>query len=265
MTNFAAIKNKYETKMKNLFLLLTIWLTASNLQAAQPTDTLTWRIKSMRCEDCAHKVNNALRKNPAIDGVSFDLEKRTVTIAYDGTRTCPDSIVNNLRGTRYKPSPYDPTEVIHRGIGLQMADMHCQNCANRIMKRLSEVEGVDSIAPHVDKHYVFFRYDANKTTKATIREILQGMGFTPVNYYTSKEISFAYFKIAPEQVNDETIDTALALDGVDDANVSKRQRSLAITYVNTETNEQKLLEGLKAAGIEATVPAPHECKEKTEK
>jgi hypothetical protein len=91
------------------------------------------------------------------------------------------------------------------------------------------------------------------------------MGFTPVNYYTSKEISFAYFKIAPEQVNDETIDTALALDGVDDANVSKRQRSLAITYVNTETNEQKLLEGLKAAGIEATVPAPHECKEKTEK
>ena len=180
MTNFAAIKNKYETKMKNLFLLLTIWLTASNLQAAQPTDTLTWRIKSMRCEDCAHKVNNALRKNPAIDGVSFDLEKRTVTIAYDGTRTCPDSIVNNLRGTRYKPSPYDPTEVIHRGIGLQMADMHCQNCANRIMKRLSEVEGVDSIAPHVDKHYVFFRYDANKTTKATIREILQGMGFTPL-------------------------------------------------------------------------------------
>jgi copper chaperone CopZ len=261
MTNFAAIKNKYETKMKNLFLLLTIWLTASNLQAAQPTDTLTWRIKSMRCEDCAHKVNNALRKNPAIDGVSFDLEKRTVTIAYDGTRTCPDSIVNNLRGTRYKPSPYDPTEVIHRGIGLQMADMHCQNCANRIMKRLSEVEGVDSIAPHVDKHYVFFRYDANKTTKATIREILQGMGFTPVNYYTSKDISFAYFLIPEDTDVEEAIEMALSLEAVDDANANKQKHSLAITYANKYTTEEKLLEGLRSAGIKATLPAPHTCKE----
>ena len=252
--------------MMRKLLFLVALMAATNLQAAQPADTLVWRIKSMRCEECAHKVGTALRKNPAVESLSFDLEKRTVSVSYNATRTCPDSIMNYLRGTRYKPSAYSKTDTIMRGMGLKMADMHCRNCANRISKRLSEVEGIDSIGPNIEKHYVFFRYDANRTSKADIREILTGMGFTPVNYYTSKNISFAYFKIPAEQVCDETIETALAIEGVDDANVSKRQKSLAITYVNTETSEEKLLEELKTAGIEAVVPAPHVCKEeKSEK
>ncbi len=246
--------------MKKILFLAAL-LSATTLQAAEPTDTLVWRIKSMRCEDCAHKVGKALRRNPDVESIDFNLERRTVTVAYDGTKTCPDSIMNYLRGTGYKPYPYSATEVLRRGMGLKIADMHCQNCANRIMKRLSQVEGVDSIAPHLDKHYVFFRYDANRTSKDEIRKTLTDMGFTPVTYYTSKVISFAYFHIPADQVNETTIETTLALDGVDDANVNKRQQSLAITYVNNETNEEQLLKELKAAGIDAVVPAPHECKE----
>jgi copper chaperone CopZ len=142
--------------------------------------------------------------------------------------------------------------------------MHCQNCANRIVKRLQQEEGIDSIAPHVDKHYVFFRYDANKTSKNVIRDILLGMGFTPVNYYTSKNISYAYFLLPADKVNEDTQEAALAIDGVDDATVNPKCKSLAITYVNTETSEEKILQELKAANIEATVPAPHECKENLE-
>ncbi len=249
--------------MKKILLMAAL-LTATGLQAAEPSDTIVWRIKSMRCEECAHKVGTALRRNPAIASLDFNLERRTVTISYDGAQTCPDSIINYLRGTGYKPYPYSPTEVLRRGMGLKIADMHCQNCANRIMQRLSQVEGVDSIAPHIDKHYVFFRYDANRTSKAEIRQVLTRMGFTPVTYYTSKIISFAYFHIPVEKVNDETIEVALALDGVDDANVCQRQKSLAITYVNNETSEERLLQELKEAGIEAVVPAPHECKEEQE-
>ena len=76
------------------------------------------------------------------------------------------------------------------------------------------------------------------------------MGFTPVNYYTSKEISFAYFKIPAEAATDETIEKVLSLDGVDDVNVNAKKGSLAITYVNTETNLEKLLAEIKAEGIE---------------
>lgn len=246
--------------MKKILFLAAL-MTATSMQAAEPADILVWRIKSMRCEECAHKVGKALRRNPNVESLDFNLERRTVTVAYDGQKTCPDSIMNYLRGTGYKPYPYSATEVLRRGMGLKIEDMHCQNCANRIMKRLSQVEGVDSIGPNINKHYVFFRYDANRTSKAEIRKVLTDMGFTPVTYYTSKIISFAYFNIPADKANEETIETALALDGVDDANVNKRQKSLAITFVNNETSQEKLLKELKEAGIEAVIPAPHQCKE----
>ena len=253
--------------MKKIFLFCMAFVFSGMVMAhtSNVTDTLTVRIKGMRCEECAHKVGSLLKKDKAVSHLSFDLEKRTVAIEYDASQVSADTLKARLAATgRYKSSSYDKNEVIKRGIGLQMADMHCQNCASRIMKRLQQVEGIDSIAPHVDKHYVFVRYDANKTSKNVIREILQGMGFTPVSYYTSKNISFAYFNIPAEKATEETIEVALAIDGVDDANVNARRGSLAITYVNTETTEERLQEALKEEGIEATVPPAHQCKENQE-
>ena len=48
---------------------------------------------------------------------------------------------------------------------------------------------------------------------------------------------------------------------MDDANVNRRQKSLAITYVNTETSEERLQQALLEEGIKAVKPAPHVCKE----
>jgi len=247
--------------MKTLILFFAALLMPAYLSAQDNTDSFTIRIKGMRCEECAHKVKNRLLKEDGVERLSFDLEKRTATICYDHTKISPDSIKSILKGTRYKASAYHENDTILRGMGLQMSDMHCQNCANRIMKRFEGMEGIDSMAAHVDRHYVFFRYDANRTCKAHIREVLGEMGFTPVNYYTSKDISFAYFLIPEDTDVDEAIDLALSLEAVDDANANKRRHSLAITYANKYTTEEKLLEGLRSAGIKATLPAPHQCKE----
>jgi copper chaperone CopZ len=114
---------------------------------------------------------------------------------------------------------------------------------------------------NLDKQYFFIRYDANKTSKAAIKKALGELGFTPVTYYTSKVISFAYFNIPKEACTEDTIEEVLAMDGVDDVNVNPRQGSLAITYVNNETSVEKLQEQIKAAGIEATLPPAHECEE----
>ena len=236
-------------------MLISITMTAAN-------ETIVLRVKGMRCEDCAHKVTTVLKRLPGIDGLQFDLEKRTVSVSFDTAKTSADSIRARLAATgRFKSSPYSATEVIHRGMGLQMGDMHCKNCADRITARLTAMEGIDSVAPHVDKQYVFIRYDANKTSKAVIREALQQLGFTPVNYYTSKDISFAYFIIPKEACTDATIEEVLVLDGVDDVNVNPKRGSLAITYINNQTTAEKLLEAIQAAGIKATLPPAHECKE----
>jgi copper chaperone CopZ len=142
-----------------------------------------------------------------------------------------------------------------------MDDMHYQKCADRIAARLQTIEGVDSFAPHLDKQYFFIRYDANRTSKDTIRAALLGLGFTPVNYYTGPKVSYAYYNVPASQATQETIDEVIILDGVEDVNVNPGRKSLAVTFFTDETDADKLLNGIHKAGIKAEVPLPHECKE----
>ena len=237
--------------MLKKILSVFLFLIVVNAAMAASADTLVVRIKAMRCEECANAVSNALRKNAGVQDLIFNLERRTVAVAFDPAKINTDSICAILTATgRYKPSTYDPKEKIRRGMGLKAEEMKTEADAEFIKKNLYEMVGMDSVGPNLAKGYIFVRYDANKTTKATIRQKLLDMGFTPVSYYTSKEISFAYFKIPVEAANDETIEKVLVLDGVDDVNVNPKKGSLAITYVNTETNLEKLLAEIKAEGIE---------------
>lgn len=244
------------------FLFLSLMLAAHTLLNAATADTLTVRIKGMKCDECAHKVGKALRQLPGIEGISYNLERRTATIAYDAALTCPDSLRARLNATgRFAASDYNTSDVIRRGFGLRIEDMHCQNCYNRISTRLQQIEGIDSMAPHLDKHYIFIRYDANRTSKATIRQAIGQLGFTPVNYYSGPKVDYAYYLIPAEQTTQETIDEVLILDGVEDVNISQRNHSLAVTFFTDETNADKLHEQILQAGIRAEVPKPHECKE----
>ena len=240
-----------------LFLLFSFLFSPAGAQV-----TITLRIKGMKCEECGHKVMVAVKQLPGIESMRFNYERRTTTIVYDPTQTCVDSIEARLAATgRYKASSYSPDEVIRRGFGLRMDDMHCQKCADRIAAKLKQIEGIDSMSPHLDKNYYFIRYDANRTSKAVIREALQGLGFTPVNYYSGPKVSYAYYIIPATQTTQETMDEVLILKGVEDVNVNPARKSLAVTYFTDETNADQLLADIRAAGIEAQVPPPHECKE----
>lgn len=247
---------------KQLTTLLLLAVASLQPLSAANSDTLTVRIKGMRCDDCAHKVKTALRQDAGVGGIEFNLERRTATIAFDPAKTCADSIEARLAATkRYKASHYSKDEIIRRGYGQRIDDMHCKKCADRITERLSQLEGIDSLVPHLDKHYFFIRYDANRTSKAEIRKLLNKIGYTPVNYYTSDKISWYYLLIPAEQATQETMDAVMAIDGVEDVNVNIMRKSLAITYFTDEISGERLLDEIKKAGIKAELPKPHECKE----
>lgn len=243
-------------------LMSGLLLAMPLLGMAATLDTLTVRVKGMRCDDCAHKIRVTLRQDAGIDDISFNLERRTLTVAYDPQTTSAEAIQERLKATkRYVASPYDPNDVIKRGFGLRMDDMHCQNCADRIMAQLGKKTGIDSLAPHLDKHYMFIRYDANRTCKDSIRAELVRMGFTPVNYYTSDKVDFAYYVIPEADANQETIDKVLFIEATDDANVNPRRKSLAVTFFCQEISAEQLLDEIRKAGIKAELPEPHQCKE----
>lgn len=234
--------------MKKLFISLLLTLACA-AGAWSQTVTETYRIKQMRCEDCAHKVMVAVTQDPGVSDINFNLERRTATITYDKSKTCLDSLKSRLVHTRYRLSAYDPHEVIRRGIGFHIAELSDEDKAQQISKALYRIQGVDSVAPHVDKQWVFVRYDANRTEKKTVRDCLTTLGYTPVNYYTSADISYAQFRLPANKATEQTTEAALLIDGVDDAWINKTYHTLAITYVNKNTNEAKIKEELKKAGI----------------
>ncbi len=247
---------------KKTLLLITLLAGITASLHATTVDTLTVRIKGMKCEECAHKVMTAVRQLPGIDNVKSNIERRTTTVTFDPALTCRDSIEARLAATgRFKASPYSPDEDIRRGFGLRIDDMHCQNCANRITKRLSQIEAIDSMSPHLDKHYIFIRYDANRTCKADIRAAVEQLGYTPVNYYSGPKVSYAYYNIPAEQATQETIDEVIIITGVEDVNVNQQKQSLAVTFFTDETNADQLLADIRQAGIKAELPPAHECKE----
>jgi len=246
--------------MKRLLLSFVICHLSFSSVAAH--DTLTVRINGMRCAECGHKVKNVLRKNPGVGALEFNYERRTCKMAYDASLTCPDSIYSQLARTgRYAARPYDPTARIGRGMGQRIADMHCQRCVDRIVSQLSQLNGVDSLGPHLDKQYVFIRYDANRTSRADIRNLLNRLGFTPCNYYSSPKVGYGYYLLPEAQANSDTADAVLALDGVEDVNVNTAQHTLAVTFFNDETTADRLYSEIRKLGIKAEVPAPHECAE----
>jgi len=249
--------------MKKLIISLAIALLQFGSSAiAADSDTLTVRIKAMRCDDCAHKVMTALTKNSGVEDVQFNLERRTASIIYNPDAVTPDTLCAILDATRrYKASPYSPDEVIRRGIGFRIDDMHCKKCSDRITGRLNEMQGIDSIAPHLDKHYIFVRYDANRTTKDSIRTAINELGYTPVNYYTSDNIAFAYYNIKGKMPSQEAIDEVLTISAVEDVNVNTLRHTMAVTYFSKEISAERLHKAIRKAGIKAVVPPPHICKD----
>lgn len=241
-------------------MLLTVF--AVTLAANAAIDTLTVRINGMKCEECSHKVLTVLRQVDGVGNMQFNYERRTAKIAYDNTKTCADTIYARLAATnRYKAAPYDPSAVLRRGIGVRIEDMHCQKCVNRVLDCLKTIEGIDSMSPHLDKHYVFVRYDANRTSKTIIRESLVGIGFTPVNYYSDPKVGYAYYTLPEGAATPDAVEAVIALDGVEDVNVNPRLNSMAVTFFKDETTAEKLFQEVREAGVQAALPPDHECQE----
>ena len=62
---------KTNTFMRTLFQIAFLLLINSNLMAQ--TDSITVRVKGMRCEECAHKVKNVVKNTSDIIHAVIDI------------------------------------------------------------------------------------------------------------------------------------------------------------------------------------------------
>jgi copper chaperone CopZ len=148
---------------------------------------------------------------------------------------------------------------------VRIDDMHCRKCSNRIISQVGTIEGVDTMIPRLARHSMFIRFDANRISGDSLRAAISQIGYTPVCYYGQQATDFAYFNIPAEAATQETLDKVKALQTVSDANVNKRRGALAVAFYCQQTTAEQLLADIQKLGIEAVVPAPHECKKEGEK
>lgn len=237
---------------KNITTIIILLVALVGQASAQTADTITVRIKGMKCDECAHKVMTKVMENKGVNDIWFNIERRTATVSYDPAVTSPDEILTPLRGTRYNPTDYSPADTILRGFGLRMPEMQVDIDVLRATTALQGQEGVDSLAPHLDKHYLFVRYDANRTSRAEIKRLLLEAGFTPTNYYTGPKVAYAVYQLATGS-GLVALDKVLAVKGVEDAVYNNQKDRLAITYFTDETQTDKLQADLQTIGVKVAL------------
>ena len=148
-------------------------------------------------------------------------------------------------------------------LAVHIEDMHCRKCANRIMNQLGEMQGIGTMTPQLARHNMVIHYDASRTSSADIRSAIDQLGYTPVSYYASQNVAYAYFIIPAEAATQDNVISIRSLRSVVDVNANAHRKALAVTYFCNGTTPEQLLADIQRLGIPATVPAPHVCKEES--
>ena len=110
---------------------------------------------------------------------------------------------------------------------------------------MSGHENIDSLAPRLNRHCLFIRHDANRTSLADIKKHPVDAGFAPTNDYTSDRVGFALFDIPRGRNAQKPADDAIAFDGIDDVGVNPTMCKIAVTYLKNTTSGRKLRRQIK--------------------
>ncbi len=64
-------------------------------------DTVILKVEGMSCAHCVKAVTSAVSALPGVSGVTVDLGAKTVTVAYDASKSSPDSIKAKIEDQGY--------------------------------------------------------------------------------------------------------------------------------------------------------------------
>lgn len=85
-------------KMKKIVMMMFAGL----LSVSALADNVMFRIPNMHCQNCAKRVEKALKASEAVNEVSVDLENRTVCVAYDAQKATAEVLQQSLADARFK-------------------------------------------------------------------------------------------------------------------------------------------------------------------
>jgi copper chaperone CopZ len=140
--------NKREIQhMRRFILIFLIALLAAGLVNAQATkpQTVKLSIAGMTCQDCATKVDKALRGVKGVKDVKVDLEKKTAIVTMASATVKPEALFKAVDVAGFKAS------VGKLPAGPSMKEEGCDGCMDKEGKKEAGDKKEDCCKPEATK------------------------------------------------------------------------------------------------------------------
>ncbi len=84
--------------MKKIVMIVFATLFAMNILA----DNVKFKVSNMHCQNCADRVEKALKANKAVSEVKVNLECKTVCVSYDAAKTNIEALQKALADAKFE-------------------------------------------------------------------------------------------------------------------------------------------------------------------
>ena len=222
---------------KVFFAMLFAAFVGTNSMVAETVKNIQYRVENMRCGKCAGRIKKALTAKEGVGDVSFDMEKKVVTIAYDADKVSTKALASAITDIKFTPTAYSKSEVIERTASFKASQMRCNGCAKRVKTNLGAVEGVQAVDVDLDTKSVKITYDANKVSKKVFKDEFKKFDYTVTNYVPNKVIAYAQLNVSKGDLSGAGLDKLSKVKGFMDVNVNDKTQTIAISY-NTKVLDE---------------------------
>ena len=84
--------------MKKIAMMMFAALFAMNVLA----EKVNFKVANMHCQNCANRVEKALKANEAVSEVKVDLENHAVSVSYDAEKTSVEALQKALADAKFE-------------------------------------------------------------------------------------------------------------------------------------------------------------------
>ena len=209
----------------------------TNSVVAETIKNVQYRVENMRCGHCAGRIKKALTAKEGVGDVTFDMEKKVVTIAYDADKVSTKALASAITEIKFTPTAYSKSDVIERSASFKASQMRCGGCAKRVKTNIGAVAGVKSVDVDLDTKSVKITYDANKVSSSSFKDAFKKFDYTVTTYMPNKIVAYAQLTVAKGDLSNAGLEKLSKVKGFLDVNVNDKTKTIAIAY-NTKALDE---------------------------
>lgn len=132
----------------------------------------TVSIEGMHCATCATTIEKSLKSVQGIDKAEVSFGSNSAVVEYDPSKLEFKSIAKAVEDAGYK--------VVTERAVIQVDDIRCASCINKIEEELLKLDGVVSASANLATKLVVVEYDPKTVGVGDLKATIKDLGYTPV-------------------------------------------------------------------------------------